>query len=155
STAALDRFTRAEHRYHADARQLYRWGLSARKLPPDTIVSFQAPSVWDEHRALVVATVLVLVLQSGLVTGLLIYRRRRRLAELRLAESEERLLSTAASANVGLWQLDRRTNKIWMTEHCRTLFHLPRDVPLTRESLMTTIDPEDRDLAMSSLKATG
>jgi PAS domain S-box-containing protein len=153
STAALDRFTRAVHEYHADARQLDRWGLSARRLPPGTIVAFQTPSVWDQHRALVVATVLVLVLQAGLVAGLLIHRRRRRLAELQVRESEERLLSTAASANVGLWQLDREADALWMTEHCRSLFGLPPNVALTRESLMTTIHPEDRKLAMSSLRA--
>ncbi|HEX3703127.1 MAG TPA: ATP-binding protein, partial [Vicinamibacterales bacterium] len=153
STAALDRFTRAAHQYHADARALDRWDLPARRLPPGTIVSFQTPSVWDEHRALVIATVLVLLLQTGLVGALLILRRRRRLAELQLEESEKRLLSTAASANVGLWQLDGTTNELWMTEHCRNLFCLPRHVALTRDSLMTTIHPEDRELAMSSLQA--
>ena len=40
-----------------------------------------------------------------------------------------------------------------LTEHCRRLFCLPRDAPLTRESLITTIDPEDRKIAMSSLQA--
>ena len=153
STAALDRFTRAAHQYRADARALDRWRLPATRLPFDTIVSFQRPSVWDEHRTLVVATVLVLFLQSALVGGLLIHRRRRRLAELQLEESEKRLLSTAASANVGLWQLDGETNELWMTEHCRNLFCLPREAALTRESLMTTIHPEDRALAMSALQA--
>ena len=154
STAALDRFTRAAHRYQADARQLDRWDLAARRLPPDTVISFQAPGLWAEHRAIAVATVLVLFLQTGLVAGLLIHRRRSRLAELQVRESEERLLSTAASANVGLWQIDRDVDALWMTEHCRNLFCLPRDVALTRDSLMTTIHPEDRELAMSSLRAT-
>jgi len=154
SIAALDRFNRPVHQYHVDARQLDRWGLPARNLPPDTIVSFRTPSIWEQHRTLVGATMLVVLLQTGLVAGLLIHRRRRRLAELQVRESEERLLSTAASANVGLWQLDRATNELWMTEHCRALFRLPPDVALTRDSLMTTIHPEDRTLAMSSLQAT-
>jgi PAS domain S-box-containing protein len=84
---------------------------------------------------------------------LLIHRRRRRIAERRLAESEERLLSTAAAANVGLWQLDPKTNELWVTEHCRKLFGLSDGAPLTRASLMTTIHPEDRDIAVSSLQA--
>lgn len=153
STAELDRITRALHQYHADARQLNRWGFSARRLPPGTVVSFRTPSLWDEHRVLVLTAVVVLFLQSGLVVGLLMQRRRRRGAELQARESEERLLSTAASANVGLWQLDREADALWMTEHCRTLFRLPGNVALTRESLMTTIHPEDRKLAMSSLQA--
>ena len=153
STAELDRFTRSLHQYHADARQLERWGLSAKALPDDTVVSFRQPTVWDEHRNLVVATIFVIILQAGLVTGLLIHRRRRRLAEGQLLESEERLLSTAASANVGLWQLDQGTNELWMTEHCRSLFCLPTDAPLTRASLMTGIHPADRAAAASALAA--
>jgi PAS domain S-box-containing protein len=153
STAALDRVTRAAHHYHADARQLDRWGLSANNLPPDTIVAFRTPSLWDEHRNLVIATALVVILQSLLVTALLIHRRRMRLADLRLKESEERLLSTAASANAGLWQLDPATNELWMTDYCRDLFGLPGDAPLTRASVMTAIHPEDRELAMASLQA--
>ncbi len=154
STGALDRFTRAVHQYHADARQLDRWGLAPRRLPPDTIVAFQQPSVWNEHRSLVIATAFAFILQSGLLTALLIHRRRIRLAELRLSQSENRLLATAASANVGLWQLDRERGQLWMTEHCRKLFALPRDAPLTRHFLMATIHPEDRGIASSLLQAT-
>jgi PAS domain S-box-containing protein len=153
SITALDRLNRPLHQYRADARQLERWGLSAKNLPPDTLVSFRQPTVWDEHRYLVIATALVLILQTGLVAALLVHRRRRRLAELELKESEERLVSTAASANVGLWQFDRETNEFWVTEHSRALFCLPDDAPLTRASLMSAVHPEDRAIAMSPLQA--
>jgi signal transduction histidine kinase len=153
STAGLDRFTRPLHQYHADARQLDHWGLSAKALPADTVVAFRQPSVWDEHRGLVVAAALAFVLQTGLVVALLIHRRRRQLAERRLVESEERLLVTAAAANVGLWQLDPKTNELWMTEHCRELFGLSSSAPPTRASLITLIHPEDRDIAVSLLQA--
>src|SRR5262249_42693513 len=119
-----------------------------------TVVSFRTPTVWEEHRALVMAAALVFVLQTGLVGALLIHRRRRRSAELQLKDSEERLLSTAASANVGLWQLDQDTGEFWMTEHCRRLFCLSGDAPLTLDSLMKTIHPDDRESAMSALHAT-
>jgi PAS domain S-box-containing protein len=153
STAELNRVTRPLHQYHADARQLDHWGLSAKALPGDTVVSFRQPTVWDEYRNLVIAAALVFVLQTGLVVALLIHRRRRRTAERQLKESEDRLLSTAASANVGLWQLDPKTNELWMTEHCRKLFGLSGTAPLTRASLMTTIHPEDREIASTLLQA--
>jgi len=69
-----------------------------------------------------------------------------------LKESEERMTFTAASANVGLWQFDRETNELWATEHCRTLFGLKRDVPLTRDTFLATIHPEDREVAICSLR---
>jgi signal transduction histidine kinase len=87
------------------------------------------------------------------VTGLLIHRGRRRFAELRLKESEERLLSTAASANVGLWQFEQESSRFWMTEHCRKLLCLPEGAPLTLDSLIATIHPGDRDIASSLLQA--
>ncbi|HEY6256576.1 MAG TPA: ATP-binding protein, partial [Xanthobacteraceae bacterium] len=53
----------------------------------------------------------------------------------------------------GLWQFDRATNEFWGTEHCRALFGLESDVPLTRDAFLTAIHPEDREIAISSVRA--
>jgi C4-dicarboxylate-specific signal transduction histidine kinase len=58
---------------------------------------------------------------------------------------------TAASANLGLWQFNRRTNELWATEHCRALFGLRSDVPIMRDTVLAAIHPEDRETAISSL----
>jgi C4-dicarboxylate-specific signal transduction histidine kinase len=62
---------------------------------------------------------------------------------------------TAASVNVGLWQFDRTTDEVWATEHCRVMFGLPSDVPLTRDTLLEAIHPEDRDAAVGALRQVG
>jgi signal transduction histidine kinase len=67
--------------YRVDLRQLDRWGFSRADLPPDTIVMFEEPSLWDEHRMLILAVLAIIALQSGLVIALLVQRRRRRRAE--------------------------------------------------------------------------
>jgi PAS domain S-box-containing protein len=54
--------------------------------------------------------------------------------------------------NVGLWQFDRATNELWATEHCRALFGLGKDVPLTRNTILAAVHPEDREIATSSLR---
>jgi PAS domain S-box-containing protein len=59
---------------------------------------------------------------------------------------------TAASVNVGLWQFDRTTDEVWATEHCRAMFGLAGDVALTRETLLATIHPEDRLIAVGALR---
>jgi C4-dicarboxylate-specific signal transduction histidine kinase len=84
---------------------------------------------------------------------LLIQRRRNRLAENLLRESEERMTFTAASANIGLWQFDQKTDELWATEHCRSLFGLASDVPLTRTTFMTAIHPDDHEIAIALLRA--
>jgi len=138
--------------FRVDARAMDRWGLKQRNLPPGSIVLFKKPSLWDEHRNLVLATLFVVGLQSLFVAALLLQRRRRRQAEISLKESEERMTFTAASANIGLWQLDRATNEVWATEHCRAMFGLAGDVPLTRDTILAAIHPDDRAIAVAAIR---
>jgi PAS domain S-box-containing protein len=138
--------------FRVDARALDRWGLKERNLPPGTIVLFREPTIWSQHRNLVLATVFVVALQSVVVSALLFQRRRRRQAEISLRESEERMTFTAASANVGLWQFDRAANELWATVHCRAMFGLASDVPLTRDTFVKAIHPEDRGMALDAIR---
>jgi signal transduction histidine kinase len=68
-------------KFQVDARQLQRWGLSERNLPKDTIVSFKQPTLWEEHRDLVLATIFVILLQAALIAALLVQTIRRKRAE--------------------------------------------------------------------------
>ena len=54
--------------------------------------------------------------------------------------------------NIGLWQFDLGTNELWATDHCRAMFGLGSDVRLTRETFLAAVHPEDRELALSSLR---
>ena len=151
-TAALAQETKALHRYEVDARQLERWGLSAKDLPPDAIVSFRKPTIWEAYRNLVLGVIGVFVMQTALVVTLLIQRSRKRRAEALLKESEERMTFTAASVNVGLWQFDPASNELWATEHCRALFGLAADVSLTRDTFLKALHPDDREIGLASLQ---
>ena len=131
---------------------MQRWNLRESNLPPGAIVLFKDPTIWDQHRGLVLAALFIFALQTAFAGALLIQRRRRQRAEGLLKESEERMTFTAASVNVGLWQFDRETNELWATEHCRALFGLGRDVPLTRDTFLAAVHPEDRETAISSLR---
>ncbi|NRP21672.1 Sensor histidine kinase TmoS [Ensifer adhaerens] len=75
--------------YVADARQLQRWGLSDKNLPPDTVLLFKEPTFWEQYWFVTVAALAVITLQGTVIAGLLIERRRRRAAEI---ESRRRLL---------------------------------------------------------------
>ncbi|HSE06325.1 MAG TPA: GAF domain-containing protein, partial [Methylomirabilota bacterium] len=86
--------------YRFDARQLRRWGLDARRLPPDSAVLFDEPSAWQLYGGYVVAAVILLALQSWLIVGLLASRSQRRRAQAALAEQLgfETLVSTVLTA---------------------------------------------------------
>jgi len=138
--------------YRVDHRAMVRWKLQASKLPPDTAVLFKEPTIWTEYRGPVNAAILIVALQSLIVGALLVQRQRRLRAENLLKESEERMTFAAAAANIGLWQFDRHRNELWATEHCRAMFGLARDAPLTRDAFLSAVHPDDLQTATQSLR---
>jgi PAS domain S-box-containing protein len=138
--------------FRVDARAMDRWGLKERNLPPDSVVLFKQPGLWDQHRNFILGIMLIVALQSCVVAALLVQRRRRQQAELSLKESEERMTFTAASANIGLWQFDLTNNELWATEHCRAMFGLANDVALTRDTFLSAVHPEDRGIGVDALR---
>ena len=72
--------------YRFDARQLRRFNLDARKLPPGSVLLFDEPSVWQHYRVYIVGAAILLALQSWLIVGLLASRAQRRGAQAALAE---------------------------------------------------------------------
>jgi signal transduction histidine kinase len=72
--------------YMFDERQLRRWGLSASRLPPGSIVRYQEASLWALYGWNVVGAGALVVALALLSTGLLVERSGRRRAELSLGE---------------------------------------------------------------------
>ena len=140
--------------FRVDARAMERWGLQQKNLPPGSTILFHRPSLWEQHRYLISATAAVIVVQSLVVAGLLFQRRRRRQAEESLKESEDRMTFAATSASIGLWHIDRETRQLWATEHCRAIFGLPANTPLTREAFLAAVHPDDRSIAKTALRGT-
>src|SRR5262249_9698856 len=69
-----------------DWRQLKRWSIDERRLPAGSIVRFREPSVWDSYKRYIVGTAIIVVVQTGLIVGLLVSRAQRRRAQAALAE---------------------------------------------------------------------
>jgi signal transduction histidine kinase len=73
-----------------DWRQLQRWNIDESRLPPGSEVRFRELSVWERYRWQMALIGAALMLQSALIIGLLLERRRRRSAEteasLRMSE---------------------------------------------------------------------
>lgn len=78
-----------------DWRELQRWRIAESLLPPDSLVLYRNPSLWQEHRLLVLAVMGALALQGLLIIGLLYERRARQRAEL----DSRRNLALAADAS--------------------------------------------------------
>lgn len=65
-----------------DWRQARRWGIDEAAIPSDATVHFRTPTIWEAYRSEAMIAGAILLLQSGLVAGLLFERRRRRGAEV-------------------------------------------------------------------------
>jgi len=76
-----------------DWRQLQRRGIPESQLPPGAEVRFRPPSLWEQHRMLILAGTAIVVLQAILITALLLQRVRRRNAEKQAAGLSGQLLT--------------------------------------------------------------
>ncbi len=137
--------------YRVDYKAMRKWHLLESNLPPGTIITGKDPTIWDQHRDFVLITLSIIGLLAALAGALLVQRRHRQAAEALLRESEERMTFTAASVNAALWQYDPKANELWATEHCRALLGLTDDVPLTRETFLAAVHPEDREIAVAAI----
>jgi signal transduction histidine kinase len=75
-----------------DWREMQRWGISESDLPAGSEILFRTPGAWETYRLQMALIAAVIVVQTGLISGLLYERRRRRFAEV---ESRQRLAELA------------------------------------------------------------
>jgi signal transduction histidine kinase len=69
-----------------DDRQLVRWGIDSRLLPPGSVVLFHELSLWERYRSYVIGAAGLVVLQSALIGLLLLQRAQRRRTQRSLAD---------------------------------------------------------------------
>ena len=71
-----------------DWRELRRWNISEDRLPPDSVILFRQPTLWQEYRWYVVGAVGLIGAQAALIGALLVQRQRRREAQAALRQAE-------------------------------------------------------------------
>jgi PAS domain S-box-containing protein len=68
-----------------------------------------------------------------------------RKAEEALLESEQDLNRAQAVANTGSWRLDVRHNQLLWSNETHRIFGIPKDIPMTYETFLSSVHPEDRE----------
>jgi len=74
-----------------DWKQLWRWGIAESRLPPGSTILFRPPSLFEEHRELVIAACIALLILTALVVFLSMERRRLAAAEVQRKGREAQL----------------------------------------------------------------
>lgn len=85
---------------HYDWRELQRWKIDQKLLPPGSTVLFREPTAWDRYWAWITAGVSICLLQGLLITGLGANLVKRRRAERSLTESEARVSLAARELRI-------------------------------------------------------
>ena len=136
-----------------DWRELRRWNISEDRLPPGSLVKFREPTVWERHRDFIIAGVSLMVVQAALIASLVLNLRRRRNAERSLLESEERMKLAAEAAQLGMWEWDIATNRVWLDEQARERIGA-NDSQSEYSRFWRAVHPDDRaDVAEALAKA--
>ena len=75
-----------------DWRQMQRFGISEGNLPPGSRIFFREPTAWERYSWQIALTLAIVLLQTGLISVLLLEHRRRQLAEV---QSRQRMAELA------------------------------------------------------------
>lgn len=93
-----------------DWRQLRRWSVAEKSLPPDSVVRFKEFTFWELYKWRIVAGITLIFLQAAFIVVLLVERRRRRRAKEALdllnAELEERIAARTSALNAKTRELE-------------------------------------------------
>ena len=75
-----------------DWRQMQRWGIAESSLPPGSTIAFRDPTLWERYWWQIALTTTIVLMQAGLIAGLLREHRRRQFAEV---QSRQRMAELA------------------------------------------------------------
>ena len=64
-----------------DWRELKRWGISEKVLPPGSIVKFKSLSIWEEYKGPILGGLFFIIIETLLIFGLLVNLHKRKQAE--------------------------------------------------------------------------
>ena len=84
-----------------DWREMQRWGISEKNLPPGSEIDFREPTVWQRYSWQIALILAVILAQAGFISALLHAHRRRRLAEVLSRQRTAELVHVNRIATAG------------------------------------------------------
>jgi C4-dicarboxylate-specific signal transduction histidine kinase len=140
-----------------DWRQVRRWGIDERNLPPETSVRFREPTAWQRYRVQFIAGIAIVALQAALIAALLFEVRARRRTSSALAESQKQMNLAASAARLSFWSWDTTSGNVDVSRMWPRTKHRPPAAIAFKEIVESTYPPDREPLqrAASRALATG
>ena len=89
-----------------DWRQMKRFGISEKRIPEENIILFKTQTVWDKYKIYIVGFFLFALAESILILALTMNIKNRKIAEINLADSNDRYKTLFQDSPVPLWEED-------------------------------------------------
>jgi two-component system, LuxR family, sensor kinase FixL len=94
-----------------------------------------------------------MAVQFAMIIYVFAQRRKRRQAERRSAEIQERLALIASMSGFGFWSWEAATDQVWASNHARSVLGVGATAPLVSGSLLAAIYPEDRSSVLDAIRS--
>src|SRR5690349_17521258 len=109
-----------------DSRELKRWGISESSLPPGAIVKFKQVSLWENYKWTIIGLIAAVILEGLLILQLLNADRKRRRAERKTKQADQRVREIVSNVPGMVWETvtDPETNErrtTFVSDYVRTM----------------------------------
>ena len=137
-----------------DWSQTKRWGGDVRRLPANTIFVNRVPTFWEKYKLYVVGLGIFTLAQSLLIAVLIASRRRRRIAELSLKESNFRWKFAIEGSGDGLWDWNVPQSTVFFTPRWKEMLGFAQDeIGSGLDEWSKRIHPDDLVQVMADVQA--
>ncbi|MDJ0781554.1 MAG: ABC transporter substrate binding protein [Desulfosarcinaceae bacterium] len=119
---------KSPNRYMFDHVQLQRFNINTTDLPPGSIIINEPYNIYTEHRTLIWAVLLAIILLHFIIFSLVLNILRRRRAETAVKQSEETLRATFESTEDGLLVTDENGRIRQSNLRLQEIWQAPQDL---------------------------
>jgi PAS domain S-box-containing protein len=133
-----------------DWRALRRWHIPESALPPGSVVLYRRSTLWERNRKYIIPTIVLIVAQALLITGLLWQRARKRTAEAGLRESEKRFRVMTDTTPSLVWMCDAKGKMTYLNER-RIAFTGPDPDAGFGDTWIAYVHPDDQMKILDTL----
>ncbi|WP_409199238.1 PAS domain S-box protein [Methanospirillum lacunae] len=131
--------------YVFDWREIKRLGINQSNLPKNAQILYKEDNIYEKYYGPILLVIFIIFVESLLITGLLINRRNRILAERNLKESEERFRVLVEQAPEAITVIDIENNQfINANRNAERLFGYNRD-EILKHGLNLLCPPDSTD----------
>ena len=127
-----------------DWRELRRWGVADANLPPNSVVRFREPTLWEQYKWYILAAAGLSGIGAILIAGLLLNWMWLRRAHARLRTSEEGMSLAAIAAKLRFWVWDIPRNEVRASESDWSSGNWHSAQPVQFDRFIDVVHPDDR-----------